>query len=391
MIERAIQSEVEYKLDLFPAVVLLGPRQVGKTTLAREIGRQRNAVYLDLEDLADRQQLADANRFFETTKDHLVILDEVHRTPELFQTLRGVIDRGRREGRTTGRFLILGSASGDLLRQSGESLAGRVAYIDMSPLTAREIPDTDHDRQRLWLRGGYPESFLAGSDQASHEIRLSLVRTYLNRDIPMFGPRLPAETIGRFWTMLAHRQGGILNASDFARSLDTSPNAVGRYVDLLVDLFLVRRLSPFSTNISKRLIKSPKVYVRDSGLLHALLGITTPIDLFAHPVIGQSWEGFVIEELVSAVPWPSRAYFYRTHAGAEIDLVIEHSDLSIWAIEIKRSIAVPVTRGFWTAREDLNPARSFVVHTGDSRFPIANGVEGIGTRELSELIAAGRN
>jgi predicted AAA+ superfamily ATPase len=389
MIDRSIRRRIEDQLDYFPAVVLLGPRQVGKTTLARAIGEQRDAVYLDLEDGDDRQQLYDANRFFDATKNRLVILDEVHRTPELFQTLRGVIDRGRREGLESGRFLILGSASGDLLRQSGESLAGRVSYIDMSPLTVREVTAIEQEQRQLWSRGGYPTSFLAPSDNASFETRISLIRTYLDRDIPMFGPRLPVETIRRFWVMLAHRQGGILNASDFARSLDTTPNAVSRYIDLLVDLFLVRRLPPYSANLGKRLVKSPKVYVRDSGLVHALLGIRSPVDLLAHPVVGASWEGFVIENLIEPLPWPASAYFYRTQAGAEIDLVIEHPDLTTWVVEVKRSIAVPLSKGFWTARETLQPARSFVVHSGDSRFPMADGVEAIGVTELATMLAAG--
>lgn len=388
MIERFIQDQVESALDLQAAVVLIGPRQVGKTTLALTIGERRNAIYLDLENPDDRTRLTDPNHFFELTEDQLVILDEIHRTPEIFQTLRGVIDRGRRKGKGKGRFLILGSASVDLLRQSGESLAGRVSYIDMTPITAREVPDDRLSRERLWLRGGYPESYLADTDGESVEVRTSFIRTYLERDIQMFGPRIPAEAMERFWTMLAHRQGSIFNATDLARSLETSARSVGRYVDLLCDLFLVRRLAPYYANVGKRLVKSPKVYIRDSGMLHAILGISNLIDLTGQPVIGMSWEGFVIENLIAELPWRSHAFFYRTQVGAEIDLVIEHGDGSLWAIEIKRSLAAGVERGFHVAREDLKPARSFVVHSGDDRFPIARGVEAISVVELARELAA---
>ncbi|MDQ3656094.1 MAG: ATP-binding protein [Chloroflexota bacterium] len=388
MIERIVQDHIEEALDLEAAVVLVGPRQVGKTTLALTIGEQRNAVYLDLENPVDRIRLDDPNHFFEITEDRLVILDEVHRTPELFQILRGVIDRGRRKGKGKGRFLILGSASVDLLRQSGESLAGRVSYIDMTPVTAREVPNDRSSLERLWLRGGYPASYLAGTDRASIQIRTNLIRTYLERDVPMFGPRVPAEAMERLWTMLAHRQGSILNTSDLARSLDSNTRAVGSYVDLLCDLFLARRLSPYHANVGKRLVKSPKVYIRDSGILHALLGISTAIELSGNPILGLSWEGFVIENLISVLPWRSHAFFYRTQVGAEIDLLIEHGDGSLWAIEIKRSLAARVERGFHVARDDLKPARSFVVHSGDDRFPITQGVEAISVVELARNLAA---
>lgn len=390
MIERIIRSHIEDALDLEAAVVLVGPRQVGKTTLALAIGEQQNAVYLDLENPDDRIRLADPNHFFEITEDRLVILDEIHRTPEMFQVLRGVIDRGRRKGKGSGRFLILGSASVDLLRQSGESLAGRVSYIAMTPITALEVPDDRQSREQLWLRGGFPASYLAPTNEASIRRRANLIRTYLERDIPLFDPRIPAEAMGRLWTMLAHRQGSILNASDLARSLDSNTRAVGNYIDLLCDLFLARRLPPYSANVGKRLVKSPKVYLRDSGMLHALLGMTDLIDLTGHPAIGMSWEGFVIENLIAVLPWRSHAFFYRTQVGAEIDLLIEHGDGSLWAIEIKRSLAARVDRGFHVARADLKPTQSFVVHAGDDRFPLSQGVEAISLVELArELTALG--
>lgn len=388
MIERIVRNQVEDALDLDAAVVLVGPRQVGKTTLALTIGGQRNAIYLDLENPDDRIRLSDPNHFFDLTEDRLVILDEIHRTPEMFQVLRGVIDRGRRKGKGKGRFLILGSASVDLLRQSGESLAGRVTYIDMSPITVREVPDDRLSRERLWLRGGYPASYLAGTEGTSSQIRTNIIRTYLERDVPIFGPRIPAEAMGRLWTMLAHRQGSILNASDLARALESNTRAIGSYIDLLCDLFLVRRLMPYAANVGKRLVKSPKVYLRDSGMLHALVGVSDLTALAGNPIIGMSWEGFVIENLISAMPWRSHAFFYRTQVGAEIDLVIEHGDSSLWVIEIKRSLAARVDRGFHVAREDLKPARSFVVHSGEDRFPIAQGTEAISVMALARELAA---
>jgi len=276
MLERRITSRLEDALQEQAAVALLGPRQVGKTTLALELGESRDAVYLDLEDPADRAKLTDARLFLEHHEDRLVILDEVHRTPDLFSQLRGVIDRGRRRGRRTGRFLILGSASLDVLQQAGETLAGRVAYIELYPFDVLEVDDTPNARLALWLRGGFPDSYLARSDAASLRLRKDFIRSYLHRDVSLFNPRLPAETLGRLWTMLAHEQGTLLNQSRLAASLGVSSQTVGRYIDLLSDLLLVRRLPPCLVNVGKRLVKSPKVYIRDSGLVHALLNLPTP-------------------------------------------------------------------------------------------------------------------
>jgi predicted AAA+ superfamily ATPase len=385
MIVRSAQSLVETALGYQAAVALIGPRQVGKTTLAFQIAEKRDAVYLDLEDGEDRAKLADPALFLESHEDRLVVLDEIHRVPELFQTLRGVIDKGRRKGKGVGRFLILGSASIDLLRQSGESLAGRIAYIDMTPLTALEIEPEHQARERLWLRGGFPNSYLAGNDPESFAIRKDFIRTYLERDVPMFGPRVPAETLERLWTMLAHQQGGLLNASDLGRALEVSTQSVTRYIDLLADLLLVRRLRPFHANVGKRLVKSPKVYVRDSGLVHALLGIQTLDRLAGHPVVGTSWEGFVLETLLSALPWRAQAFFYRTAVGAEIDLIIERPDGKLWAVEIKRGLAGKLGRGFYQAYADLKPERAFVVHAGLDRYPVAEGIEAISLRALASV------
>ena len=383
MIPRIITPVVERALSRQAAVALIGPRQVGKTTLALEIGRSRDALYLDLEDRDDRNRLAEPALFLDNLEDRLVILDEIHRMPELFQSLRGIIDRGRRRGKGKGRFLILGSASIDMLRQSGETLAGRIAYIDMAPLSALEVDDTRSSRERLWLRGGFPDTYLAASDEDSLALRRDFIRTYLERDIAVFGPRVPATTLERLWTMLAHRQGTMLNASMLARALEVSAQSVTRYIDLLADLLLLRRLPPFRANVGKRLVKSPKVYVRDSGLVHALLGITSLEQLAGHPVVGESWEGHVIETLVSALPPRATPFFYRTSAGAEIDLVIEHHDGTRWAIEIKRSLSARVSRGFHVACADLKPARAFVVHAGDDRYPMSNALEAISVRGLA--------
>ena len=375
-------NDVRAALDRQAAVVLTGPRQVGKTTLALAIGETRPSLYLDMEDQEDRNRLSDPALFFERVEDRLVILDEIHRMPEIFQTLRGVIDKGRRAGKGKGRFLMLGSAALDLLRQSGETLAGRIAYVDMSPILVHEVDDTRTTRDRLWLRGGFPDPFLAASDAQSFALRTDFIRTYLARDVPQFGSRVPATTLQRFWTMLAHLQGSMLNASELARAIEVSSQTVARYVDLLCDLLLVRRLPPYHTNVGKRLVKSPRVYVRDSGLLHALIGIEDIVQLSGHPIIGASWEGFVIETLLAATPTTTTAHFYRTAAGAEIDLVLAHRDGTLWSIEIKRSLSAKLTKGARQALADLKPARAFVVHAGDDSFPIADNVEAVSIRAL---------
>lgn len=383
MIKRLIQQKIEHALDYQAAVALIGPRQVGKTTLALEIGNTRNAVYLDLEDRVDRAKLSEPRLYLEQFEDRLVILDEIHRLPDLFQDLRGIIDRGRRQGNRTGRFLILGSASIELLRQSGETLAGRIAYVDMGPLGILEVADDRQALNNLWVRGGYPDSYLAASDEQSYQVRRDFTRTYLERDVALFGPRLPAETLERLWTMLAHHQGGLLNAARLAAGLGVSAQTVGRYIDLLVDLLLVRRLPPLHGNVGKRLVKSPRVYVRDSGLVHALLGLPDYNSLAGHPVVGASWEGFVIENLLSAAPERTQASFYRTSAGAEIDLILDLPQGQRWAIEIKRGLSPALEKGFHFAREDVAPHHSFLVYSGDERYPKADGVDVISLPELA--------
>lgn len=382
MIDRRIRIELASRIDQTPAVALLGPRQVGKTTLAQEIGDTRPSIYLDLESEADRARLSEPELYLATHEDELVILDEVHRVPDLFQILRGVIDRGRRKGLRAGRFLLLGAASIDLLRQSGESLAGRISYLEMRPLDALEVGQADIER--LWTRGGFPDSFLASDDRVSQRWRQDFIRTYLERDVPMLGPRIAAETLRRFWTMLAHHQSGLLNAAEFARSIGVDNKTVAAWLDLLVDLLLVRRLEPWHSNAGKRLVKSPRIYVRDSGLVHTLLGLATTEDVLGHPIAGASWEGFAIESLIAAAPEGTQANFYRTAAGAEIDLLLTLPGGRLWAIEIKRSLAPKVERGFHHACADLVPERRIVVYPGSERYPMSEQVE------VMSIASAGR-
>jgi uncharacterized protein len=385
MIRRRLKQTLIDRLKQFPAVALLGPRQVGKTTLAQEIAHGRKSLYLDLEVPADLNKLSNAQEYLSSHEDKLVILDEVQRVPELFQVLRGLIDQGIRKGISSGRFLLLGSASMDLLKQSGESLAGRIAYEELFPLDILEIKAKEY--KHLWLRGGFPKSFLAETDKLSLIWRDNFIRTYLERDIPQLGPRIPAETLRRFWTMLSHSHSGILNAAELSRSLAVDGKTIARYLDLMVDLLLIRRLMPFHINVGKRLVKSPKIYVRDSGLVHALLGIENLERLSGHPILGASWEGFVIENLLSVLPWSVQPFFYRTFTGAEIDLVLELPGGKFWAIEIKSNLSPKPEKGFYYACSDLKPARAFVVYPGDERYQIAEEVEAISLGELMSTLA----
>lgn len=387
MIRRRRLESLISALDEAPAVALLGPRQVGKTTLALEIARTRPTMYLDLESQADRAKLAEPGLYLEQHADKLVILDEIQRAPHLFDALRGLIDAGRRRGRGNGRFLLLGSASIELLKQSSESLAGRIRHLELATFDAGEV---GRDRlDALWVRGGFPDSLLANSDGASLRWRSDFIRTYLERDIPQLGPRVPAETLRRFWTMLAHSQGGLLNAAAFARALAVDGKTVASYLDLMVDLLLVRRLEPWHQNVRKRLVRSPKVYVRDAGLVHALLGIGDRDALLGHPVAGASWEGLAIDSLIAAAPNGTQAYFFRTAAGAEIDLLLKlPGQRTPWAIEIKRGLAPKIERGFHLACDDVRPTRRLVVYGGAERFPIAQDIEAISLIGLCEDLSA---
>lgn len=384
MIERSHIETVETALLHQAGVVLLGPRQVGKTTLAREIAQSRDAVYLDMERRADRQVLEEPDLYLDEQMGRLVVIDEVQLVPDLFGALRGQIDQRRQQGYRHGQFLLLGSAANTLLRQTSDSLAGRVSYHELTPFMLSEVGmDEISD---LWLRGGFPESYLAGSNRISLTWREDFIRTYLERDIPAFGLRIPAEALRRFWTMLAHSQGGLLNAAKLASGLGVSGQTISRYLDLLVDLMLVRRLSPWHANAGKRLVKSPKVYVRDSGLTHALLGIETSEGLLGHPVVGGSWEGFCIENLIAAAPRGTEPSFYRSSGGAEIDLVLRLPTGALWAIEIKRSTAPKVSKGFYRAAEELGVVQRLLVYAGARDVPGQGGVRAMPLQSAVALL-----
>ncbi len=384
MITRSLQSEIVRSLGESPAVALLGPRQVGKTTLALDVANHTQAIYLDLESEIDRAKLEQPELYLSDHLDKLVILDEIHRAPGLFPVLRGLIDQGRRNGRKFGQYLLLGSASLSLLKQSGESLAGRIAYLELAGLNTLEAKQ--HTSDALWVRGGFPESLLAINDQGSLRWRLNFIRSYLERDIPQFGPRIAAETLRRFWTMLAHYQGGILNTAQFARNLGVDGKTAAAYLDLMVDLLLVRRLQPWHANLGKRLVKSPKVYVRDTGIVHALLGISDKETLLSHPVVGHSWESFVIENLLNCTGMNVHGYFYRSNGGAEIDLLLSWPDNTLWAIEVKRSLTPKVERGFHAACSDLLPTKKFIVYPGTERYPVGTDIEVISLAGLAQTI-----
>lgn len=385
MIKRRRQTEIAELLSTAPSVAILGPRQVGKTTLALALADQQPSLYLDLQSQADQVKLTDPDYYLRQHADKLIILDEIHRAPGLFSALRGIIDANRRAGRRAGQFLILGSASLDLLRQSGESLAGRIAFAEMFPLDLLEVGQGALGD--LWQRGGYPDSFQAETDRQSDQWRQDFIRTYLERDIPEFGPRIPAERLRRFWTMLAHLHGGLMNASQLARNLDVDSKTVATYLDLLVDLLLVRRLPPWHANVGKRLVKSPKVYLRDTGVLHTLLQIPTLDSLLSHPKLGDSWEGFAIENIAAALTGLAQLYFYRTAAGAEIDLILDFGS-EIWAIEIKRNASPRLSKGFHIACDDLKPARRLVVHGGDETFRLEGGIEAVSLTDLMHQVSA---
>ncbi len=371
MINRKYLDEVNNLLDEYPAVGVLGPRQVGKTTLAESIASAMSPtpIYLDLESPKDRAKLTEPENYFDLHKGKLIILDEIQRVPELFQVLRGVIDRRRKEGQRTRQFLILGSSSLELLKQSSETLAGRIAYKELPGITATEIEEpTAAKLDVLWLRGGFPDSYLAKNDDASLRWRQNFIDTYLERDVPQLGLRIPAVTLKRLWTMLAHNQGGQLNTAQLGANLDITAPTAKRYIALLEDLLLLKTLRPWVGNVSKRLTRSPKIYIRDSGLVHALLNLKTFDDVLGHPVVGVSWEGFVIENLLNCLPIGVSAWFYRTSVGAEIDLVIEFNQIKKYAIEIKRSLTPTLSKGFYLGCEDIEATQRFVVYSGTEKY-----------------------
>lgn len=389
ILTRSIETAVRTRLGVVPAVVLLGPRQVGKTTLARKVAGDwpNGAVYLDMERPADRRKLEDADAYLRAQQGKLVVIDEIHRVPQLFEVLRGVIDDWRAAGLRSGHFLLLGSAALDLMQQASESLAGRVAYFDVTPFTVGELPISVHV-DTLWLRGGFPDSLLAASDRVSLDWRRDFIRSYLERDVPMFAPRLPAPAVGRLWTMLAHNQGELLAQSRLAQALGVSVPTVARYLDLLVNLQLVRRLQPWGHNAAKRLVKTPKTYVRDSGLVHALLELEAIDDVLGHPVAGHSFEGMVIESVISSLPPRYTPYFYRTQDGAEIDLVLARGNTPEIAIDVKRASSPTVPKGFALACEDLGLVQRYVVYPGHETFGLRHGAQAIGLGDLLQQLSS---
>ena len=384
MFTRIAQNTLVSQLAWSPAVAILGPRQIGKTTLARSLLKTHpDAIYLDLESPQDRARLGEGPLFLQASADRLVILDEVQNAPELFSVLRGEIDRIRRPG----RFVLLGSASFELLRQS-QSLAGRLSLIDMFPLLVNEVGQDLTTVQDLWVRGGFPPSFTAIDSKTSWAWREAFIRHLLHTDLPALGLRVDAQSLRRFWRMLAHVHGQLFNASAIANSLDVSAPTVGRWLDHMVGALLVRKLEPFHANLGKRLVKAPKVYVRDSGLLHSLLGLTSAADLQGHPMTGASWEGFVIDQIAAHLPAGASLSFYRTAAGAELDVVVESGQRKI-GFEIKFSIAPKVTKGFWQSLQDVQPEKTYIVAPVQQRWPFAEGVEVIPVGDIAQVLATG--
>ncbi|HAH37469.1 MAG TPA: ATPase [Algoriphagus sp.] len=384
MIKRFLSQKLEELLPDFPAIAILGARQVGKTTLAQALAENfdQESIYLDLESPSDQAKLAEAEQYFNLNESKLIILDEIQRMPDLFQVLRGVIDRKRKKGFRSCQFLILGSASLELIRQSSESLAGRIAYEELGGFTILEV---ENNLEKLWLRGGFPDSFLASSDESSMTWRQNFITTYLERDIPQIAQFVPTNRLRRLWTMLAHEQGQLINFSKFGASLDLSSPTVKSYVELLEDLLLVRSLQPWTVNVRKRLVKTPKVYIRDSGITHALLQVDTFDSLLGHPILGFSWEGFVIENILSVLPKNADYGFYRTSAGAELDLVIQLGS-ERWAIEIKRTLSPKLSKGFSIAAEDVKATHRFFVYAGKEEFPLSENTNAIGLAGLLEKI-----
>jgi uncharacterized protein len=382
MIHRTLKQIIEASLDEFPVVGILGSRQIGKTTLARMIQKDssREVIYLDLELPSDLNKLQEPELYLSQFTESLVIIDEVQRLPSLFPLMRALVDRKREPG----RFLILGSASPDLIRQASESLAGRIIYHELTPFTLAEAGC--EKTQQLWLRGGYPKSYLAKNEMNSFSWRESFIKTFLEMDIPQLGIRVPAAQLRRFWMMLTHGHGQLWNASQMASSLGVTAPTVRHYLDILEDTFIVRQLQPYHANIKKRLTKSPKIYIRDSGILHALLGTLTFDQLQTHPSIGASWEGFVIEQIIRIVPASRQFYFFRTSAGAEIDLLITDGHNRLIAIEIKYSLSPKPSKGFWTACDDLSCRKGFIVYPGEDAYPIGKDTFVLPLKELSRII-----
>lgn len=363
-LKRTIYTELKESLEDFPVVAILGPRQVGKSTLVTDLLDIKSKIYLDLELNSDLRKLSEPELFFERHKDSLLCLDEIQLAPEIFRTIRGTVDKNKKNS----QFLILGSASRDLIRQSSESLAGRISYLEIMPFNILEVGA--QNLETLWLRGGFPKSYMAKNDERSSKWRENYIRTYLERDIPQLGFNIPAKSMERLWRMLAHSHGQTLNSSKIASSLGVSSHTVNSYIDILEQTFLVKSLRAFEPNIKKQYIKSPKVYLRDSGLLHTLLNLETFDDILGHQNFGPSFEGFVIENLIRLFPrWTFN--YYRTKSGAEIDLIMSKGNKRL-AIEIKASKAPKLQRGFWSSCEDIDATEKYVIALVDESYEVQN-------------------
>jgi predicted AAA+ superfamily ATPase len=392
MIKRALTDQLMNALENVPAVALLGPRQVGKTTLAIEVSKSKlnkPVYYLDLELDSDLAKLEDAEGFLGQYENHLLIIDEIQLKPDLFKILRGLIDRRKRGGENSSQFLLLGSASRDLLHQSSETLAGRIRYLELTPFSVNEIiaqSPLEFSPEKLWFRGGFPDSYLAPSDDESWNWRTDFISSYVERDIPQLGLNISANRMRRFWGMLAHFHGQQINMSSLGKSLEVSHTTIRNYLDILTDLYMVRQLQPWAGNTKKRLVKSPKIYIRDSGLLHRLLSISEYDELLGHPALGSSWEGFVIENILGGLSDKWQESYYRTAEQTKIDLILEKSSNERWAIEIKRTAAPKITAGFLRACEEIGATKQFVVYSGKERFPVAAGAEAIGVAALLEQL-----
>jgi predicted AAA+ superfamily ATPase len=392
MITRALSVRLTQALNSMPVVAILGPRQVGKTTLALEVGNllQKKVHYLDLESDSDMNKLQDAEAYLNRFQNELLILDEVQRMPDLFRNLRGLVDSRKRNGEKAGQFLLLGSASRELLQHSSETLAGRIRFLELTPFTITELmqsqPD-DFQMEKRWLRGGFPDSFLAADEMQSWNWRQDFISTYLERDLPSMGVGISPNMLKRFWKMLAHYHSNQVNFSELGRSLELSHTTIKSYLDILTDFYMVRQLSPWSGNLKKRLVKSPKIYLRDSGILHGLLGISSMDTLLSSPFLGASWEGFVVESILNQLDSRWESSYYRTATQVEIDLVLHTPEGEIWVVEVKRNSAPRPGRGFYEACKDIKADRKWVVYAGTDKYPLPDGVEVIGLPDFLAMIS----
>jgi predicted AAA+ superfamily ATPase len=390
MITRNLQSELKLALKNMPVVALLGPRQVGKTTLATGVVDffTKPSLYLDLESDTDYNKLQDAEAFFKRYDNTLIIIDEVQRKPDLFRILRGIVDQRKRNGERAGHFLLLGSASKDLLQHSSETLAGRIRYLELTPFTANELIPNKHfyNMEKLWIQGGFPDSYLAETENESWKWRNDFIGTYMERDLPLMGVKVSPIHLRRFWKMLAHYNGNQINLSEVGRSLELSHTTIKSHLDILTDFYMVRQVPPWSGNVKKRLVKSPKIYIRDTGILHSLLNISSLYTLMSNPALGASWEAFVIENILNSLDTRWQYSYYRTATQIEIDLVLETPDGEVWAIEIKRNSAPKVSKGFIEACNDVKATHKWIINSLEDRYPVSNGIEVIGFTGFVQMI-----